>query len=128
MKKLKYFHNHAVMPSIISYPKRIMISQSFIKSLVRNSALYNFHRPRGASCPVSRMICFKLLIVYNCTGRLMEDFMIILVGDQLAQCACNCRLLTSVKVQVAIYFLTAIDSNYNRNTETKAKEKKDGHC
>ena len=35
--------------------------------------------------------------------------MIILVSDQLAQCACNCRLLTSVKVQVAIYFLTAIN-------------------
>ena len=33
----------------------------------------------------------------------------ILVGDQLDQCACNCRLLTSVKVQVAIYFLTAIN-------------------
>ena len=39
----------------------------------------------------------------------MEDFMIILVGDQLAQCACNCRLRTSVKVQFAIYFLTAIN-------------------
>ena len=35
--------------------------------------------------------------------------MIILVSDQLAQCACNCCLLTSVKVQVAIYFLTAIN-------------------
>ena len=35
--------------------------------------------------------------------------MIILVGDQLAQCACNCRLLTSVKVPVAIYFLMAIN-------------------
>ena len=34
--------------------------------------------------------------------------MIILVGDQLAQCACNCCLLTSVKVQVTISFLTAI--------------------
>ena len=35
--------------------------------------------------------------------------MIIRVSDQLAQCACNCRLLTSVKVQVAIYFLTTIN-------------------
>ena len=35
--------------------------------------------------------------------------MIILVGDQLAQCVCNCRLLTSVKVQIAIYFLTTIN-------------------
>ena len=35
--------------------------------------------------------------------------MIILVGDQLAQCACNCRLLTPVKVQIGIYFLTAIN-------------------
>ena len=35
--------------------------------------------------------------------------MIILAGDQLALCACNCCLLTSVKVQVTIYFLTAIN-------------------
>ena len=35
--------------------------------------------------------------------------MIIHAGDKLAQCACNCPLLTSVKVQDAIYFLTAIN-------------------
>ena len=63
----------------------------------------------------------------------MKDFMIILVGNQLAQCACNCRLLTSVKVQFAIYFLTAINKQLQISIiigtlSQDAKEKKDGHC
>ena len=69
--------------------------------------------------------------MYRSLG-LMEDFMAIIVSGQLAQCACNCRLLTSVKVQVAIYFLTAINRQLQiaiiiGTLRQTPKRKKDGH-
>ena len=69
MKKLKHYLNHAVMPSIISYLKRIMISQPFT-TFINCEALVD---------DVFQIVnCVQL---YRSLG-LMEDFMIILVGDQ----------------------------------------------